>query len=59
MKKPISVSLNPDIVELIDHIVKNSTLNFTSRPDLIKATVREYYKQNVDKFFPPIEKKKK
>ena len=57
MVKFVTISLKEDIVQIIDHIIENSSLNFSSRPDLINTTIREYYKLNVGKLFPPLKKK--
>jgi metal-responsive CopG/Arc/MetJ family transcriptional regulator len=56
MPEYVTVSLKEEIIEIIDHIIKNSTLNFSSRPDLINTAIRDYYKTNVGTLFPALEK---
>jgi metal-responsive CopG/Arc/MetJ family transcriptional regulator len=56
MPEYITVSLKEEIIQIIDHIIDNSTLNFSSRPDLINTVIRDYYKNNVGKLFPALEK---
>lgn len=40
-----SVSLPDDLIEKIDEFAENSDMGYTSRPDVIKTALREFFQR--------------